>query len=158
MNTASLNNQFQPNPQLQRPACERKECKCMPDETDDIDTNRVKEFDSAHLSFAFWCRRSSCTLMKTEPTTEPLTVSGSTLRCIDGGSHGTESVALTEPEIDFTKPNSRPRCDPLGELRAKLLRLEQTGDRTSPTIAGLKRIVLEQIAEFEAETCERSAE
>jgi hypothetical protein len=39
--------------------------------------------------------------------------------------------------------------DPLVELRAKLQRLEQTGDRISPTIADLKRIVSQRISELE---------
>ena len=40
-------------------------------------------------------------------------------------------------------------CDAVAELRAKLQRLEETGDPASPTIADLKRIVLQRIAEIE---------
>lgn len=40
--------------------------------------------------------------------------------------------------------------DPLAEFHAKLKRLEQTGDTSSPTIARLKDLVLRRIAELEA--------
>jgi hypothetical protein len=49
MNTASLNNQCQANPQVQQTVCGHKQCKCTPDETNNIDANRVKKFESAPL-------------------------------------------------------------------------------------------------------------
>ncbi len=50
---------------------------------------------------------------------------------------------------EINSPVSWHLCESLVELRAKLQRLEQTGDSSSPTIANLKRIVSKRIAEVE---------
>jgi hypothetical protein len=52
--------------------------------------------------------------------------------------------------LGFRKPiPSLPRKT-LVELRLTLQRLERTGDMKSPSIAGLKRIVMDRITELEA--------
>jgi hypothetical protein len=54
--------------------------------------------------------------------------------------------------MGFRAPIPGPQRDKLEQLRLTLERLDRTGDLTSPSVAGLRRIILDRIAELEAAT------
>jgi len=54
--------------------------------------------------------------------------------------------------MGFRAPIPGPQRDKLEQLRLTLERLDRTGDLTSPSVAALRRIILDRIAELEAAT------
>jgi hypothetical protein len=54
--------------------------------------------------------------------------------------------------MGFRTPTPGPQRDKLKQLRLTLERLDRTGDITSPSVAALRRITLDRIAELEKAT------
>ena len=54
--------------------------------------------------------------------------------------------------MGFRSPSPGPQRDELEHLRLKLERLDRTGDLTSPSVAALRRIILDRIGEIETAT------